>query len=203
MALSGVAHGQRAANRVLTSLKATAAITSEHYSQVQQVNGHMPFIDKYLQQTLLVAAIALTSGASDASVIAATPELAASGVIRKITIISNPIFNPNTPGERKRLFRLANALHIQTQERTIRAQLLFAEGERYSERALRETERNLRQLRFLREPIIRVTAIDGDQVDIEVQTTDVWSFSPTLSVGRSGGSNRSAFGIEEIGRAHV
>jgi hypothetical protein len=118
--------------------------------------------------------------------------------IRHITIVPLPIFNERKPGERKRLFRLANSLHIKTQLATIRAQLLFKEGDRYQERELRETERNLRRLRFVREPQIRIVAIDGDQVDIEVQTTDVWSLAPTIAISRSGGSNRSAIGIEDV-----
>ena len=143
-----------------------------------------------------VAVAIATNAAGQSEALAIIPS--ANARIRNITILANPIFNTQKPGERKRIFRLANALHIETQTATIRAQLLFAEGEPYSERALRETERNLRRLRFLREPIIRIVAIDGDQVDIEVQTTDVWSFAPTLTVGRSGGSNRSAFGIEDV-----
>ena len=118
--------------------------------------------------------------------------------IRHILIAPQPIFDESKPGERKRIFRWANNLHVDTREVTIRAQLLFAEGDLYSERVLRETERNLRRLRFLREPQIRVTDRADGFVDLEVRTTDVWTLSPTLKFGRSGGANRSSIGIEDL-----
>ncbi len=118
--------------------------------------------------------------------------------IRHILIAPQPIFDESKPGERKRIFRWANNLHVDTREVTIRAQLLFAEGDLYSERVLRETERNLRRLRFLREPQIRVTDRADGFVDLEVRTTDVWTLSPTLKFGRNGGANRSSIGIEDL-----
>ena len=118
--------------------------------------------------------------------------------IRRILIVPQPIFDESKPGERKKLFRLANDLHADTREVTIRAQLLFAQGDVYSERVLRETERNLRRLRFLREPQIRVIKRVKGFVDLEVRTTDVWTLSPTLKFGRSGGTNRSSLGVEDL-----
>jgi outer membrane protein assembly factor BamA len=118
--------------------------------------------------------------------------------IRHILISPQPIFDESKPGERKRIFRITNKLHLSTREETIRAQLLFAEGDVYSERVLRETERNLRRLRFLREPQIREIERGDDYVDLEVRTTDVWTLSPTLSFGRSGGANRSSIGVEDL-----
>ncbi len=118
--------------------------------------------------------------------------------IRHILISPQPIFDESKPGERKRIFRLTNALHISTQEQTIRAQLLFTEGDIYSQRVLRETERNLRKLRFLREPEIRELERGEGYVDLEVRTTDVWTLSPTVSFGRSGGANRSSIGVEDL-----
>jgi len=119
-------------------------------------------------------------------------------VIRKILINPQPIFDESLPGERAYLFRLANTLHVDTRAEVIDAQLLFKTGDRFSARVLRETERNLRKLRFLREPHIRVVAVDGNQLDLEVRTIDVWTFTPTLEFGRSGGSNRSSVGIEDF-----
>ncbi len=79
----------------------------------------------------------------------------------------------------------------------LRAQLLFAEGDRYSQRLLEETERNLRGLRFLREPSIRVTAVHDGLVDIEVLTHDVWTLQAGPSFSRSGGANRSSLSFED------
>jgi hypothetical protein len=118
--------------------------------------------------------------------------------IRHILISPQTIFDESKPGERKRIFRFINALHVGTKEQTIRAQLLFAEGDIYSERVLRETERNLRKLRFLREPEIRELERGEGYIDLEVRTTDVWTLSPTVSFSRSGGANRSSIGVEDL-----
>jgi outer membrane protein assembly factor BamA len=125
--------------------------------------------------------------------------LEASGaVIRQILINPQPIFDESIAGERTYLFRTANRLHVDTKPEVIHAQLLFKTGDRFSARVLRETERNLRKLRFLREPVISVVAVDGNQVDLEVRTIDVWTLTPTFEYGRSGGSNRSSLGIQDF-----
>lgn len=119
-------------------------------------------------------------------------------VIRAIRINPQPIYDESVPGERTALMRLVNRLHVGTHDDVIRAQLLFRSGDRYSGRVLRETERNLRKLRFLREPVIRVTAVDNGQVDLEVRTTDVWTLSPTFEFSRNGGDNRTSVGIQDF-----
>lgn len=119
-------------------------------------------------------------------------------VIRHIRINPQPIFDERIPGERAGLMRLANRLHVETRDEVIRAQLLFKPGDRYSPRVLRESERNLRKLRFLREPVISMVAVDSGQVDIEVRTLDVWTLSPTVEFSRSGGNNRTSLGIQDF-----
>lgn len=119
---------------------------------------------------------------------------AAGARIGVIHIRSLQIFDTSDPDDDRAIFRLANRLHVNTHERAIRAQLLFRPGQRYSRPVLEETERNLRQLQFLREPHIRPVAWHDGLVDIEVVTQDVWTLQPGVSFSRSGGANRS--GIE-------
>lgn len=151
-----------------------------------------------------IAALALVVLLAAKPVLAATaipPDAAleAEGVtIRQIYISPQPIYDDSVPGERAALMRLANRLHVDTREAVIRAQLLFRTGDRYSARVLRETERNLRKLRFLREPTITVVAVDSGQVDLDVRTTDVWTLSPTVEFSRSGGANRTSIGIQDF-----
>ncbi|MCE7903979.1 MAG: hypothetical protein DYH20_15460, partial [Gammaproteobacteria bacterium PRO9] len=115
-----------------------------------------------------------------------------------IRINPQPIYDESVPGERTYLMRLANRVHVGTQDEVIRAQLLFKTGDRYSARVLRETERNLRKLRFLREPVITVVEVAGGQVDLEVRTIDVWTLSPTFEFSRNGGDNRTSLGIQDF-----
>ncbi len=46
-----------------------------------------------------------------------------------------------------------NKLHVDTRDQVIESQLLFKAGEPVSERLIEETERNLRELRYIREPV--------------------------------------------------
>lgn len=126
-------------------------------------------------------------------------ELEAQGArIGNVTIRSRPIFDPEAHGERKALFRLADRLHVDTRESAIEAQLLFQPGDPYSRRVLDETERNLRNLRFILEPVIRVVGYQDGLVDLEVVTHDVWTTNPGVSFGRAGGENSTGIQLEEL-----
>jgi len=157
---------------------------------------------------VLSLAIALSCGVATAAVEVATPpeatalpdeaSLQAAGArIGEITLRSLQIFDLDDPEENNALFRLANRLHAHTRESVIRAQLLFASGDPYSERLLQETERNLRGLVFLREPRVRATRWHDGVVDVEVVTHDVWTLQLGPSFGRSGGENHSSFTFED------
>ncbi|HVN98664.1 MAG TPA: hypothetical protein VMT49_01375 [Steroidobacteraceae bacterium] len=122
---------------------------------------------------------------------------AAGARIGTITIRSEEIFDLGDPRENKWLYRAANHLHRTTRDGVIRAQLLFASGEPYRHRLLEETERNLRQLTFLREPRIRPVAWHDGLVDILVETHDVWTLQLGPSFGRSGGKNDTSFEFQD------
>jgi hypothetical protein len=122
---------------------------------------------------------------------------AAGATIRSIQFDKLPVFDTRQADQDNAIYRLTNRLHIQTRDSAIRSQLLFREGDAISNRLLRETERNLRDLRYLREPVISVRCASATQVDLEVQTRDVWTLSPTFSFGRSGGNSRTSIGIED------
>jgi hemolysin activation/secretion protein len=125
-------------------------------------------------------------------------ELEAQGaVIGRVDIDIRNIFDQRDPREDNGLFRLANTLHIRTKPATVRAQLLFASGDKYLARKLAETERALRLLPYVYNArIIPMHYADG-KVDIRVTTKDVWTLSPGVSFGRSGGSNDTKFNLQD------
>ena len=126
-------------------------------------------------------------------------ELEAQGArIGRVTVLELPIFEPDENGENNALYRLANRLHIGTRSQVIEAQLLFRPGDLYSRRRLDETARNLRQLRFIREPEIRIVGYRDGLVDVEVVTQEVWTTNPGISYGRSGGKSSTSIQLEEI-----
>ena len=170
-------------------------------------SGAMPRLLRGLPVALLLAGWSVAAaGAEAAAAPVATAqslpgdaELEAQGArIGSVTIRILPIFDPEKPGERKALFRLADKWHIDTRESSIDAQLLFRSGDSYSRRVLDETERNLRNLRFILEPEIRVVGYHDSLVDLEVVTHDVWTTNPGFSFGRAGGKNSIGFKLEEL-----
>jgi hypothetical protein len=122
---------------------------------------------------------------------------AAHAVIGKIDIDPRNIFEESDPRENKGLYRLADRLHVRTKPSTIRAQLLFRSGDRYRAERLAETERNLRKLVFIYDAkVFPVRYADG-KVDVMVITRDVWTLSPSISFGRSGGTNSTSYSLQE------
>ncbi len=125
-------------------------------------------------------------------------QLEASGaVIGRIRIIIHNIFDLADPGENVALFRLADRLHIRTRKSTIKAQLLFAPGERYDPGLLAETERNLRKLPYIYDAHVVPVSFKDGKVTVEVITKDVWTLSPGVSFSRTGGANNSSINISD------
>jgi outer membrane protein assembly factor BamA len=122
---------------------------------------------------------------------------AAGAVIGNIDIDIRNIFDESDAREANGLFWLANHLHIRTKHATIKAQLLFARGDKYLARKLAETERALRLLTYIYDArVVPVRYADG-KVDIKVITKDVWTLSPGISFGRAGGSNSTNFNLQD------
>jgi hypothetical protein len=122
---------------------------------------------------------------------------AAGAVIGKVEIDPRNIFDESDPRESNGLYRLANHLHVRTKRSTIKAQLLFASGDKYRARTLAETERALRLLSYIYDArVVPVRYADG-KVDVKVITKDVWTLSPGISFGRAGGSNSSNFNLQD------
>jgi hypothetical protein len=122
---------------------------------------------------------------------------AAGAIIGKVEIDIRNVFDENDPRENQGLYRLADRLHIRTKPATIRAQLLFKSGDRYSAQKLAETERNLRLLVFIYDAnVVPIRFADG-KVDVKVITKDVWTLDPNISFGRSGGANSTNANLQE------
>jgi hypothetical protein len=125
-------------------------------------------------------------------------QLEASGaIIGEVQIDVANIFNEGDPRENNGLFRLADRLHIRTRVSAIRAQLLFKSGDLYQARKLAETERNLRLLAYVYDAHIVPVKFHDGKVDVRVITHDVWTLSPGLSFGRTGGTSSTNVNISD------
>ncbi|HEX3129165.1 MAG TPA: hypothetical protein VH394_17660, partial [Thermoanaerobaculia bacterium] len=118
-------------------------------------------------------------------------------VIGEIKVNVGDVFNPEDPEENRRLFLIANKLHRTTRDSVILDQLLFRSGDRYSRRLLDESERILRQDRYLYDAEIRPVRYNGNRVDVEVVTRDVWTLNVGVNLGRSGGVSSTGFQLQD------
>ncbi len=149
----------------------------------------------------LVLPVSLQSPAAEPDAEAAIPSFAqlqdAGAVVGEIRIVTDNIFDTADPKEDNFLFRLANALHIRTRPGTIERTLLFKSGEPLSVRLIEESERLLRNNRYLYDVRITPLAWHDGVADIEVRTRDTWTLDPGFSYSRAGGSNSSGLSLKE------
>lgn len=127
-------------------------------------------------------------------------------VIRTISLDKADVFDLSDAAENNWLYRAANRFHVVTRDKTINKQLLFGPGDLYNKRLVEETERLLRQNKYLYDASIEAAPATDGTVDLTVHTKDVWSLAPELSVSRSGGETRSRIGLEEtnlLGRGQL
>lgn len=117
--------------------------------------------------------------------------------IRTITTTRYAVFDMEDPEENNRLYRWANDFHSVTRSWVIRDHLLIEEGEGYDQARLDESERILRELKFIYDVTVRPSRWCGEYVDIEVITRDIWTFTPLLSFNRSGGTNDYTIGFRD------
>lgn len=145
----------------------------------------------------IVTALAMTA-AANAGELPDNEALERDGAtIGQIVLDRADVFDLTNPDENNALYRLANRWHIVTKENVIQKQLLFKEGDTFSERLLEESARILRKNLYLYDATIKPVRTEDGVVDISVETRDVWSLGPDISFSRKGGENRSGIGLEE------
>jgi hypothetical protein len=118
-------------------------------------------------------------------------------LVREIRVRVDDIFDLDDPKEDGHLFRLANRLHRTTREDVVAAQLLLRPGDRYSRRAIEESERLLRADRYLSDAHIETRENPDGTVDLEVVARDVWTLNAGVAVGRKGGVNTTRVQVQD------
>lgn len=102
-------------------------------------------------------------------------------IIRKITITTLDPFGFDerdlSKQPQKKLERYGNALHVKTREGTVRKFLLFKKNQPMDTLLLKETERVLRNQRYVRRALVQPVEVGqaSDSVDIQVNVLDSWS----------------------------
>jgi outer membrane protein assembly factor BamA len=117
--------------------------------------------------------------------------------IGKIVLLKESVFDLSNPKEDNWLYRLANHWHIVTRDSVIRQQLLFREGDPFSQRLLEESARLLRDNDYLYTATVEPLSYANGVVDIVVRTRDLWTLTPGASISRSGGENKWRVSLSE------
>lgn len=113
--------------------------------------------------------------------------------IRSLTIIVHDVFEgDNLDG----FYRGVNSLKVNTRERVIKRELLFKEGDKWEDFRISESERRLRELRYIRNVSIQAKP-DGDVVDVEVHVQDTWTLIPLFAASTGTGKSRTMVGLKE------
>ncbi|TDT37050.1 surface antigen-like protein [Halospina denitrificans] len=117
--------------------------------------------------------------------------------IGEVQVHNRPIFDTDKPGQDNALYRLLNWLNVPTWDSALASQLVFSEGDYYSQDDLSESERILRSRRYLTAAWVSPIRVCGDQVDVSVLARDTWTLFPSLGVSRSGGENTATVGVSD------
>lgn len=94
--------------------------------------------------------------------------------------------------------QLGNSLHWRTRQKTLRRELLFAEGDLCDRRRLAESERLLRAQTYIRSARVSSTAGRDGGVDVAVEARDDWSLRGSLRVESGGTVKRFRFSEESV-----
>ena len=143
---------------------------------------------------------ALCARATIAQELPSAGELEVQGAtISTILIDVEDIFDTTRPEEDKRLYRWANNVHLNTRTSVIESILLFNEGDLLTEQILAESERLLRDQRFIADAWIETIEYDAESNSavVSVRARDSWSLEPDIKLSRSGGENEYGIGFVE------
>lgn len=140
--------------------------------------------------------VALFASFSIARSDAAADSPAAKLRVGRITVHTEPLFSGDE-ASRGGFFRFANLLSVQTREPLIRKFLLFREGDLFDEEKLRESERNLRALDFLKSAVITTGTPHDNVVDVVVATQDQFTTDVNADFSNDGGRSLYDFDVTQ------
>ncbi len=118
-------------------------------------------------------------------------------LVGNIKINPRNLFDTSVKSESRLIHRLANTLHLKTRKETINTIIPIQSGDYFSLEDLEETERILRDRRYLYDASVEPVRVCGNKVDINVTTIDNWTFTPSISFGSAGGQNVSKLEIQD------
>ena len=121
--------------------------------------------------------------------------------VRRLNVFGTSVSNPGLDNPKK-IEKLLNKTHINTNENIIRKNLLFSIGDTVSPLVITDNERILRQLPYINDSRIVIVPIDDDEVDIVVITRDIYSLGGELNYKGLTSGKVSVFDKNILGVGH-
>jgi hypothetical protein len=124
--------------------------------------------------------------------------------LKRLDVFGTSFNNPASTNPNK-IDKILNKTHVNTNEKIIRKNLLFSEGDAVSPLTLSDNERLLRQLPYISDAKIIVVPVSDEEVDIVILTKDVYSLGGSftfegLKKGSASVFEKNIFGIgHELG----
>jgi hypothetical protein len=141
------------------------------------------------------------SGTSDANYIQYSGRTIRKIVIRRLNVFGADINNPASV-KPNRIENVLNKTHANTNEKIIRKNLLFSEGDKISPLLLSDNERILRQLPYIDDARIVVLPLSDKEADIIVFTKDVYSLGGSYTYDGLKKGSVSVFEKNLFGMGH-
>ncbi|HEX9080691.1 MAG TPA: hypothetical protein VF768_00360 [Holophagaceae bacterium] len=107
------------------------------------------------------------------------------------------VFDLSDPVQNTWIGRLANTLHLRTREGVIRRMIPFKSGELVDARRIRETERDLRSYRFIKDAHIDPEPRPDGTVAAVVWVRDAWTLKASVGYSQVGGQASWGFALRD------
>jgi len=166
-----------------------------------------PFSSRVYNPTRTVTSLIASAAASMLTLLALSSQTTAATweelegrqvVISGVEIVVNDVFDLSRPAENNWISKLANAAHVETRDRVVARELLFASGEPVDAQRIRETERNLRRHAFIRDARIVPMRVADSTVTARVEIDDAWSLLGNVDLTQSGGNLEWSARVDEV-----
>lgn len=140
-------------------------------------------------------------GSSDANYIIYSGKVIRHIEIQRLNVFGSNLNNPAASDPNK-LENILNKTHVNTNEKIIRKNLLFSEGDTISPLTLSDNERLLRQLSFINDARIVIVPVSDYESDIVVLTKDVYSIGGSYTYNGLKKGEISVFEKNIVGSGH-
>ena len=117
--------------------------------------------------------------------------------IARVEVRVLAVFDPAVSAESTWVGRTANALHVDTRPSVVRQFLTFGEGSAVEVRRIRESERELRASRFLKDARIEPEVAEDGAVTARVTVRDAWTLKASVGFSQVGGQQRWGFSLRD------